>query len=130
MIDMEGYRTDDFDQYVKEQVEDAAAPALRSWQREDFLTPTRSAVAFFVALTAARSPEMMKGVVTEHLASLAPADRGELDDLVKLWCAWTGKPYDSKSHSEFPKPSSFGAIWTWSQTAAEAAPRAGRPQLT
>src|SRR5262249_8814046 len=76
----------------------------------------RSAVALFIALTAARSPEVMKSVMTEHLGTLSPADRAELDALVKLWCHWTRKPYDSKSHGEFLKPSSFGAIWTWSQS--------------
>src|SRR5437879_7714096 len=59
---------------------------------------------------------MMNGVVTEHLGGLAPAARAELDELVKLWWGWTRKPYDTKSHSEFLKPSSFGAIWVWSQS--------------
>jgi hypothetical protein len=117
MIDMEGTRTDDFDQFLKHQVEDPAAPALRRLATGGRLDPGQcAAVALFIALTAARSPELMSGVVTEHLGGLAPADRAQLDELVKLWCGWTGKPYDSKSHSEFLKPSSFGAIWVWSQS--------------
>jgi hypothetical protein len=116
MIDLEGTRTDDFDQFLKQQVEDPAAPALRKLAVGGTLDPgERAAVALFIALTAARSPEMMNGVVTEHLVGLAPAARAELDELVHLWCGWTGKPYDSKSHSEFLKPSGFGAIWVWSQ---------------
>jgi hypothetical protein len=117
MIDIEGNRTDDFDQFLKQQVEDPAAPALRKLATGRALDPSdRAAVALFMALTAARSPEMMKGVVTEHLGGLAPATRAELDDLVKLWCGWTGKTYDSKSHGEFLKPGSFGAIWVFSQS--------------
>lgn len=117
MIDMEGNRTDEFDQFLKQQIEDPAAPALRKLATGGALDPgERAAVALFAALTAARSPEMMNGVVMEHLGGLAPAARAELDDLVKLWCDWTGKRYDSKSHSEFLKPSSFGAIWVWSQS--------------
>jgi hypothetical protein len=115
MIDMEGNRTDDFDQFLKQQVEDPAAPALRKLATGGELdTDERAAVAIFVALTAARSPEMITGVMTEHLSGLASDARAELDELVKLWCGWTGKPYDSKSSSEFLKPSSFGAIWVWS----------------
>lgn len=117
MIDMEGNRTDEFDQYLKQTVEDSAAPALKKLAMGGVLDACeRSGVALFIALTAARSPDLMKSVMTEHLRSLAPADRAELDDLVKLWCGWTGKPYDLKSHSEFLKPGSFGAIWVWSQS--------------
>ena len=58
----------------------------------------------------------MNGVVTQHVGGLAPTARAELDELVKLWCGWTGKLYRSDSHSEFLKPSSFGAIWVWSQS--------------
>jgi Protein of unknown function (DUF4238) len=117
MIDMEGNRTDNFDQFLKQRVEDPAAPALRKLATGGTLDPNeRAAVALFIALTAARSPDMMNVVVTEHLGGLAPAARAELDELVQLWCGWTGKPYDSNSHSEFMKPSSFGAIWVWSQS--------------
>jgi hypothetical protein len=117
MIDMEGNRTDEFDQFLKQQIEDPAAPALRKLATGGTLDlGERAAVAFFIALTAARSPNTMNGVMTEHLDGLAPTARARLDDLVKLWCGWTGKPYDSKSHSEFLKPSGFGAIWGWSQS--------------
>lgn len=117
MIDMEGNRVDDFDQYLKQKVEDPAAPALKKLATGDVLDASeRSAVALFIAITAARSPELMNSVMTQHLGGLAETDRTELDDLVKRWCHWTGKPYGSKSHSEFLKPSSFGGIWIWSQT--------------
>jgi hypothetical protein len=117
MIDMEGNRTDDFDQFLKHHIEDPAAPALQKLAKGGTLDASeRAAVALFIALTAARSPDQMNGVITEHLGGLAPLDRSELDELVKLWCGWTGKPYDSKSHNEFLKPSSFGAIWVWSQS--------------
>ena len=117
MIDMEGNRTDEFDRFLKQQVEDPAAPALKKLATGGTLEEgERAAVALFVALTAARSPETMNAVVTDHLGGLTPGARAELDDLVKLWCGWACKPYDSKSHSEFLKPSSFGAIWIWSQS--------------
>jgi hypothetical protein len=117
MIEMAGNRTDEFDQYLKQKVEDPAAPALKRLATGGAIDANeRSAVALFAALTAARSPELMNGVMAEHLGGLAPADRAELDDLVKLWCGWTGKPYNSKSQSEFLKPSSFGAIWMWTQS--------------
>src|SRR5262245_26853559 len=67
MIDMEGNRTDDFDQFLKRRVEDPAAPALRKLAIGEMIDlGERAAVAHFVALTAARSPEMMNGVITEH----------------------------------------------------------------
>jgi hypothetical protein len=117
MIDMEGNRTDEFDQFLKQQVEDPAAPALRKLATGETLDrDDRAAVALFIALTAARSPEMMNSLVTEHLGGLTPAARAELDEVVKLWGGWTGKPYGSSSHSEFLKPSSFGAIWVWSKS--------------
>lgn len=116
MIDMQGARSDDFDRFLKLNVEDPAAPALKKLATGGTLEANeRAAVALFVALTAARSPELMNNVMTQHLGNLAAGDRAELDALVKLWCDWTGKPYSPKSHSEFLKPSSFGALWTWSQ---------------
>jgi hypothetical protein len=117
MIDMEGNRTDDFDQFLKRWVEDPATPALKKLATGGALdSGERAAVALFLTLTAARSPEMMNGVAMQHLGGLGTSARAELDELVKLWCGWTGKPYDAKSHSEFLKPSSFGAIWVWSES--------------
>ncbi|KKM85840.1 hypothetical protein LCGC14_1285000 [marine sediment metagenome] len=117
MIDMQGNRSDDFDRFLKLKVEDPAAPALKKLATGGTVDANeRAAVALFVALTAARSPEMMKDVMTGYVGNLAASDRAELDAMVKPWCEWTGKPYDRKSHSEFLKPSSFGGIWEWSQS--------------
>lgn len=117
MIDMEGNRTDEFDQFLKRHVEDPAAPVLKKLATGGKLNcDERAAVALFIALTASRSPEMMNGVVTTHLGNLTPTDRAELEELVKLWCGWAGKPFGPNSHSEFLKPSSFGAIWVWAQS--------------
>jgi hypothetical protein len=117
MIDKEGNRTDEFDQFLKRHVEDPATPALKKLAMSGQLDESeRSAVAFFVALTAARSPEMMKSAMTAHLESLAPIDRTKLDDLVEEWCHLTRRPFDSKSRNEFLKPGCFGAIWIWSQS--------------
>ncbi len=117
MIDMQGNRSDEFDRFLKLNVEDSAAPALKKLAMRGSLDASeRAAVALFVALTAARSPELMSSVMTARLDNLAADDRAELDAVVKQWCGWIGKPYSSKSHSEFLKPSSFGAIWIWSQS--------------
>lgn len=115
MIDRQGIRSDDFDRFLKLNVEDPAALALKRLITGFTLeTNERAAVALFVALTAARSPELMTRVMTDHLGSLGAGDRADLDAQVKLWCEWTGKTYSPKSHSEFLKPDSFGAIWNWS----------------
>lgn len=58
----------------------------------------------------------MKGVLATHLEARAEDDRAELDTLVKNWCEHMGNPHDSKSHAEFFKPSSFGAIGVWSKS--------------
>lgn len=117
MIDMEGSRTDEFDQFLKLNVEDPAAPALRKLATNGDLDPNeRSAVALFIALTAARSPEMMNGGMTEHLGSLAPNERARLDTLVQRWCNLTGHPHNENSHSEFLKPGTFEAMLVWSQS--------------
>jgi hypothetical protein len=115
LIEMDGKRTDDFDRFLKLSVEDPAVPAIKSLATGAALGDDgRSAVAMFIALTAARSPEMMKGIVSEHRDKLSTRDQAELDALVRIWCAITGKPCDSKAHDEFLKPSTFGAIWFWS----------------
>jgi hypothetical protein len=117
MIDMQGNRSDAFDRFLKLKVEDPAAPALKKLATGETLDANeRAAVALFMALTAARSPELMSSVMTDHVGNLAADDRAELDDMVKLWCEWTGRPYNRKSHSEFLKPGSFGAIWRFSQS--------------
>ncbi len=117
MIELDGTRTDAFDQYLKLHVEDPAAPALKRLATGGSLEAAeRAAVAMFIALTAARSPALMNSILDANLNDLADGDRAELDALVSLWCGWTGKPYGPDSHAEFLKPSSFGAIWIWSQS--------------
>lgn len=116
MVDMQGNRTDSFDQHLKLNAEDPAAPALKKLATGESLDRAeRSAVALFAALTAARSPELMNSVMTKHLDNLASGEREDFDAAVKLWCNRAGKPYAPKSHSEFLKSSCFRAIWKWSQ---------------
>ncbi len=115
MFDLTGKRTDDFDQFLKLNVEDPAAPALKKLATGVTLNANeRSAVALFMALTAARSPELMNSVMTAHLNDLGANDLAQLDELLKMWCVWTKRPFNSESSKEFLKPSSFGAIWDWS----------------
>ena len=97
MIDMDGNRTDEFDQYLKREVEDPAAPALKKLATAGALdSGERSAVALFISLTAARSPKLMNSVMGGHLERQTEVDRAQFEGLVKLWCHWTGRPYDSK----------------------------------
>ncbi len=115
MIDVQGNRTDALDQYLKLNVEDPAAPALKKLATGGSLEANeRSAVALFVALTAARSPQLMNSALRGHLDDLTADDRTELDVQVKQWCDWMGRPYSAKSHIEYLKPSSLGAMWNWS----------------
>ncbi|MCA9242346.1 MAG: DUF4238 domain-containing protein [Phycisphaerales bacterium] len=112
---MDGTRSDAFDQFLKLKVEDPAAPALRKLASGACLDASeRAAISMFIALTAARSPRQIAAVVDRHLAKLTNADRVELDASVRLWCECTGTRLDSKAYGEFLKPSSFGAIWAWS----------------
>ncbi len=115
LFDVVGIRTDSFEKLLSKQVEDPAAPALKKLATGESLDDgERSAVALFVALTAARSPEMMNEVVTAHIEKLTSADRDNLNRLVNLWCELAGRPYNPSSHDEFLKPSTFGALLFWS----------------
>jgi hypothetical protein len=117
MIEMDGTRTDAFDRYIKLRVEDPAAPAFKKLASGGSLDDAeRAAVAMFIALTAARSPELISAATEDHLNALADYDRAELDGLVRLWCDWTQRPYDQKAYNEFLKPSSFGGMWLWSES--------------
>ncbi|MBW7929103.1 MAG: DUF4238 domain-containing protein [Fimbriimonadaceae bacterium] len=117
LIDMDGKRSDEFDQYIKVNVEDPAAPALKKMAMSDALNDgERAAVALFIALTAARSPKLLARVVAEHVSGLSDGERTELEGLVKLWSGWVGRPYGPNLHAEFLKPSSFGAIWIWAKS--------------
>lgn len=114
-LDAKGHRTDDFDQYMKLNVEDPAAPVLRKLATGGTADVSeRPALALFIAITAARSPETINDVLTQHIGNLTPTDLDAMDRLLKLWCGWTGRPHDARSRKEFLKPSCFGAIWMWS----------------
>lgn len=116
MIDMDGSRSDGFDQFLKQKVEDPAAPALRKLATAEALSgEDRSAIALFIPLTAARSPELMSSVISTHIDNLEVEDRYEFAELVKIWCDTVGKDYGAESHHEFLKPSYFGATWEWSR---------------
>jgi hypothetical protein len=114
---LRGKRTDQFDQILNQKVEDPAAPALKKLAAGAVLDPSeRSAVACFIALTAARSPEAANNALAAQLDRLTPVDRAELDELIQLWCGLVGRPLDPKAHAEFMKPSSLGAMWVWSKS--------------
>lgn len=111
-IDMRGSQRDDFDQFLKLNVEDPAAPIFSKLATGGTIEVTdRRHVALFLALTAFRSSELMNSFMTHHLGELVQTDRAKLDADVRRWCDITGKPYGSKSHFEFKKPGMFEAIW-------------------
>jgi len=117
MIDMQGHRTDDFDQFLKRNVEDPAAPALKKMaQASQVDEQERSAIALFIGLTAARSPKLVSQTFTEYVEKLPDNERRELDSLTEVWCELTGREHGPKSNSEFLKPSSFGGIWVWAKS--------------
>lgn len=59
MIETDGTRTDDFDKYLKLQVEDPAAPALKKLATGGALDSVeRAAAALFIAITARTFPEL------------------------------------------------------------------------
>lgn len=115
MIDDQGTRTDAFDQFLKLNVEDPAVPAMKRLAAGEVLEgDERFLVASFIALTAARSPDLMTTVIDEHLHSLAEPDRAELDDRVRMWCDQIGRPVDSTSYREYLKPRQLEELWRWS----------------
>lgn len=116
-IRTDGTRTDAFDRFLKLNVEDPAAPAMKKLATGGSLNAVeRAAVALFIALTAARSPGLWRVVQREHMDELAQAERSALDTSVQAWCKLAARPYDDDAHVEFLKPSRFSAIWNWSQS--------------
>jgi hypothetical protein len=116
VIDMEGRRTDEFDQFLKRHVEDPAAPALKALATGQVLNDEqRAGVAMFIAITAARSPTMMGDALGAHIDCLTLAERAELDEWVGLWSEMANRPLDAKSHAEFLKPGALAAVWVWAR---------------
>ncbi len=80
MIDMDGELNDDFDQFIEREVEVPAVPVIRKLATAGSLDAAeRPAVALFMSLTAARSPQMMKSVMEDHLDRLSQVDEQELE---------------------------------------------------
>jgi hypothetical protein len=116
MISRHGERTDEFDKFLKREVEDPAAPAMKKLAVGNELSDIeRAAVASFIALTAARSPTVLKSTMAKYLATQSEKDLAMIEQAVQIWCDCTKLPRASMSHEEFLKPGSFGAIWLWSQ---------------
>ncbi len=117
MIDESGNRTDAFDQFLKLNVEDPAAPALRKMATGDPVTQDeRSAIAMFIALTAARSPAMTQQTMTSYLEQLSETERGEVNSLTRIWCGMIRRQLSDSAVTEFYKPSSLRAIWLWAKS--------------
>jgi hypothetical protein len=117
MFDDKGERTDDFDQFLKLNVEDPAAPALKKLATAESINDgERSAVAMFIALTAARVPATASESLTNYLQELSETERQEMEHLARLWCKMIGRTYTPNSIGDFCKPSSLGAIWLWAKS--------------
>jgi hypothetical protein len=116
VIDMVGNRTDEFDRLLRQEVEEPATPVLKRMAKGEAPNATeRAAVALFMALTVARSPEMMQGVLSQHRENLSPGARQEQDDDIRTWCALTGQNNDENASLEYHKPGLFRAMWRMCQ---------------
>ncbi|MCH8824805.1 MAG: DUF4238 domain-containing protein [Planctomycetes bacterium] len=117
MFDERGERTDDFEAFLGEHVENAAAPALRhAAEFPDSLSQNhREAIALFIGVTAVRTPTMMDVTQEAYISSLPTRDLKDLDALVSLWCSITGQsfPDGDDARRKFLMPSLFGAILLW-----------------
>lgn len=115
-VNDDGRRTDEMDQFIKRTVEDPAAPVLRAVAEHQPLSEgDRSKLAWFIAVTAARSPDALTGIIKNHVGQLCAEKRQELDVLAKLWCDKIGRPFNESARQEFVKPSSLGGMWSWAQ---------------
>lgn len=111
MIDVEGNRTDHFDQFLKLNIEDPAAPVMKKLATgETIELNERAAVARFIALTTFRTPEMLNNVTKSHLEEQSPSARAELDSAIRFWRELVGKRHIPNEHLEFLKPTLFDAI--------------------
>jgi hypothetical protein len=110
-LDKEGKWDDSFDQLLKVHVEDPAAPALKKLAQNERLDAREcSAVAWFIALTAYRSPQMMAQTMTECLDRLAPDDRMKSDEAAEAWQRGINKALGSRLDREYLKPELFSGI--------------------
>ncbi|HUT88559.1 MAG TPA: DUF4238 domain-containing protein, partial [Thermoguttaceae bacterium] len=105
-------RTDAFERFLKEQVEDPVAPALKqAAEAPDKLTDKgRQAIALFIGVTYARTPTAIKRAEDGSFEDMPREQLADLDEWVKLWCSVTGREFGANSRSEFTKPSVFSSI--------------------
>jgi hypothetical protein len=95
-------------------VEVPATPALKKLAVGETLDASeRPAIALFLALTAARNPQLMNSVMDEHLEKFPEGNREEQDELARIWCDAIGRSYNSDSLREFVKPGALGGMWNW-----------------
>jgi len=117
MIDSAGGRTDEFDAFLKKNVEDPATPALRKLaQAADLTDAERSSVAMFIALTAARQPDLLSQAAHDYVHSLEAGEKDELEALTQIWCRSTAQPYGPDSLQQFIMPSRLGGLWIWAKS--------------
>ncbi|MBD3249463.1 DUF4238 domain-containing protein [Candidatus Woesearchaeota archaeon] len=113
-----GKRTDEFDQFLKIKVEDPAAPALKKMAQGRCLNKDeRSAIALFIALTAARSPDILRTTEHKYIHSITSEKRKEIQDLIELWSKMMGQP--SMSFDNFLQQNQLGGIWIWTKSMQE-----------
>lgn len=114
MVDVQGKRTDAFDQFLKRQVEDPAGPAIKKLGRgEDLTDRERSAAATFIGLTAARNPDLMETVSGAQESARTAEEDEQLLYLAAIWSRAMGLDESSASVKDFLKPGTFAGLWDW-----------------
>jgi len=115
-VESDGSRNDNFDKFLEENVEQPAVGPMKRLAMADSVVPAdRPAIAKFIALTAARNPDMINGILGEQLLKASPEKTAEDDDVLAQWCQWTNRRVGPDSRREFFKPGVLGAMWLWSQ---------------
>jgi len=110
-----GERTDAFEQFMTQEIENPAGPALRQATAtpEKLTSEEREAIALFMGVAAARTPAMM-GITTPAYCDRLPArELHDLSETACLWAKYVGLPEGKDARAEFMKPSAFGAVLIW-----------------
>lgn len=115
-----GNRTDQADQFLRDIVENPAAPAM---QRLAVNAPLeieeRAHVARFIATTIARCPNMIQAVMQDARRDAPPDALAALETEAKKWRKKVGLPSKADAVTEFIKPNYLQDMWTWIKSFSE-----------
>lgn len=114
MITDAGESTDAFEKFLGREVESPAAPALKKAALGFPLSDAeRAALALFLAITAARTPNMMATCLDKCLVDLTDEERDHVEKDVQYWTRSINRSPDISSCREFLKPALFAGILYW-----------------